>query len=182
MYGGTTMYIPVEVDRALFTEEQIQKRVKELGETLCTEYADKNPLFLCVLKGASVFFCDLIRNMECPVEIDFIKASSYCGTDSTGEVKLDMSAVPELAGREVVIVEDILDTARTLSLLKAELLKMNPASLKVVCMLDKPSRRVVKGFKADLVGFEIEDLFVVGYGLDCDQKFRNLPYIGIYKT
>lgn len=175
------MYIPVEVERVLFTEDQIQKRVKELGKTLCGEYAGKDPLFLCVLKGASVFFCDLIRAMECPVEIDFIKASSYSGTDSTGKVKLDVSAVPDLTGRDVVIAEDIVDTARTLSLLKTELLKMNPASLKIACMLDKPSRRVVKGFKADYVGFEIEDLFVVGYGLDCDQKFRNLPYIGIFK-
>lgn len=176
------MYIPENVDRILFTEEQIKKRVKELGKTLCDEYAGKNPLFLCVLKGASVFFCDLIRSMECPVEIDFIRASSYCGIKSTGEVKLDVSAVPELKNRDVVIVEDIVDTARTLSLLKTELLKMEPESLRVVCMLDKPSRRVVKDFKADYAGFEIEDLFVVGYGLDCDQKFRNLPYIGIFKT
>lgn len=175
------MYIPVELERVLFTEDQIQNRVKELGKRLCTEYADKNPLFLCVLRGACVFFCDLIRAMECPVEIDFIKASSYCGTDSSGEVKLDVSAIPDLTNRDVVVVEDIVDTARTLSLLKTELLKRDPASLKIVCMLDKPSRRVVKGFKADHVCYEIEDLFVVGYGLDCDQKFRNLPYIGIYK-
>lgn len=175
------MYIPDGVEKVLYSEEQIQKRVSELGKTLTEEYAGKDPLFLCVLKGASVFFTDLIRRVECPLEIDFIRASSYVGTSSSGEVKLDVSGIPDIKGRDVVLVEDIVDTARTLSLLKSELIGRGPASLKTACLLDKPSRRVAKGFKADYAGFEIEDLFVVGYGLDCDQRFRNLPYVGIYK-
>lgn len=174
------MYIPVGVNRVLYTEEQIQKRVSELGKTLTGEYSGKNPLFLCVLSGAAVFFSDLIRRVECPLEVDFLRASSYVGTKSGGKVALNMTSIPDISGRDVVIVEDIVDTARTLSLIKSELLGYGPASLKIACLLDKPSRRVVEGFRADYTGFEIEDLFVVGYGLDCDQKFRNLPYIGIF--
>ena len=175
------MYIPNDIERVLFTEEQIASRVEALGAELTRDYSGKNPLFLCVLKGASVFFADRVRRVECPLEFDFLKASSYAGTDSTGEVKLDVSVVPDISGRDVVLVEDIVDTARTLSVLKKHLLTLAPSSVKVACLLDKPSRRVVEGFKADYTGFEIEDLFVVGYGLDCDQKYRNLPYIGVYK-
>ena len=174
------MYIPNEIEKILFTEEQIADRVKELGAELTRDYSGKNPLFLCVLKGAAVFFSDLVRRVECPLEFDFLKASSYSGTNSTGEVKL--SAVPDISGRDVVLVEDIVDTARTLSVLKKHLLTLSPRSVKVACFLDKPSRRVVEGFKADYTGFETDDLFVVGYGLDCDQKCRNLPYIGVYKS
>ena len=175
------MYIPTEIEKVLFSEEQIAQRVKALGEELTRDYSGKNPLFLCVLKGAAVFFSDLVRRVECPLEFDFLKASSYAGTQSTGEVKLDVSAVPDIKGRDVVLVEDIVDTARTLSVLKKHLLTLSPRSVKVACFLDKPSRRVVEGFKADYTGFEIDDLFVVGYGLDCDQKCRNLPYIAVYK-
>ena len=175
------MYIPTEIEKVLFSEEQIAQRVKALGEELTRDYSGKNPLFLCVLKGAAVFFSDLVRRVECPLEFDFLKASSYAGTQSTGEVKLDVSAVPDIRGRDVVLVEDIVDTARTLSVLKKHLLTLEPRSVKVACFLDKPSRRVVEGFRADYTGFEIDDLFVVGYGLDCDQKFRNLPYIGVFK-
>ena len=175
------MFFPDEVERILFSEEQIKARVKEMGELLTKEYADKNPLFLCVLRGASVFFCDLIRNVECPLEIDFIRAKSYVGTNSSGNVEVegDLSKIP---GRDVVIVEDIADTARTLSKLKSLLLEQDPKSLRTAVFLDKPSRRVIKDFKADYTGFEIEDFFVVGYGLDCDDKYRNLPYIGVMKT
>lgn len=175
------MYIPTEVEKILLSEAEIAERVDALGQELTRDYSGKNPLFLCVLKGATVFFADLVRRVECPLEFDFLRASSYAGTDSTGEVKLDVSAVPDISGRDVVLVEDIVDTARTLSVLKKHLLTLSPRSVKVACLLDKPSRRVVEGFSADYAGFEIEDLFVVGYGLDCDQKFRNLPYIGIYK-
>lgn len=174
------MYIPTEVEKVLFTEEQIKERVAAMGAQITRDYAGKNPLFIGVLKGAAVFFSDLIRRVECSLEIEFLRASSYAGTNSTGEVTLDVSAVPDIKGRDVVLVEDIVDTARTLSVLKKYLLDMSPNSVKVACFLDKPSRRVVEGFSADYTGFEIDDLFVVGYGLDCDQKFRNLPYIGIY--
>ena len=175
------MYFPNEVERILFTEEQIKARVKELGAELTKEYSGKNPLFLCVLRGASVFLGDLIRCVECPLEIDFIKASSYVGTNSSGEVSID-GEMPDISGRDVVLVEDIVDTARTLSKLKTLLLERDPRSLKVAALLDKPSRRTVEGFMADYTGYEIDDLFVVGYGLDCDLKFRNLPYIGVLKS
>ncbi len=175
------MFFPKEVERILYTEEQINARVKEMGKLLTKEYADKNPLFLCVLRGASVFFCDLIRNVECSLEIDFIRAKSYVGTNSSGNVEIE-GDLSKISGRDVVIVEDIADTARTLSKLKELLLEKAPKSLKTVVFLDKPSRRVIKDFKADYTGFEIEDHFVVGYGLDCDDKFRNLPYVGVMKT
>lgn len=175
------MYLPDEVEKILFTEEQLKARVKELGEQLTKEYSGRNPLFLCVLRGASVFFGDLIRNVECPLEIEFIKASSYVGTNSSGEVSVD-GEMPNISGRDVVLVEDIVDTARTLSRLKALLMKEAPKSLRIAALLDKPSRRVVEGFKADYTGYEIDDLFVVGYGLDCDMKFRNLPYVGVLKS
>lgn len=176
------MYMPKEVSKVLFSEEQLSECVTELGMKLTAEYSQSNPLFLCVLKGASFFFTDLVRRVQCPLEIDFIRASSYVGTSSTGEVKLEMSSIPDIAGRDVVLVEDIVDTAQTLSLVKEELLKLDPLSVKTVCLLDKPSKRVVKDFTADYVGYSIDDFFVVGYGLDCDQKFRNLPYIGVMKN
>ena len=175
------MYFPNEVEKVLFSEEQIKNRVKGMGAELTKEYAGKNPLFICILRGACVFFSDLMRCVECPLEIDFLRASSYIGTNSSGEVAIE-GKMPEVAGRDVVLVEDIVDTARTLSSLKELLEKEKPKSLKVAALLDKPSRRVVEGFKADFTGFEIEDLFVVGYGLDCDEKYRNLPYIGVFKA
>lgn len=176
------MFIPQEVEKILFTEQEIKQRVKEMGAQLTEDYKGRNPLFLCVLKGAAPFFTDLIREMEIEVQIEFIRASSYIGTESTGDVRLSITEFPDIKGRDVVVVEDIVDTARTMSLLKKYLLDMSPASVKVASFLDKPSRRVVEDFRADYVGYSIEDHFVVGYGLDCDQRFRNLPYIGIFKT
>ncbi|MDE7192403.1 MAG: hypoxanthine phosphoribosyltransferase [Oscillospiraceae bacterium] len=177
------MYCPEEIERVLLSEEQRREKVSEMGSILPREYADKNPLFICVLKGSVVFFADLIREMKCPLEIDFLRASSYgSGTVSNGEVQLSVGAGIDMCGRHVVIVEDIMDTARTLFALKNELLKRAPASLKIVTLLDKPSRRVVSGFSADYECFAIDDLFVVGYGLDCGEKYRNLPYIGVIKT
>lgn len=176
------MFIPEQIGEVLLTEEVIKERVKALGAEITRDYKGKNPLMLCVLKGATVFFADLIREIETEVQIEFIRASSYVGEQSSGQVTLDVRDLPDVTGRDVVIVEDIVDTARTLSLLTERIAHMSPASLKVAALLDKPSRRVVEGFKADYTGFEIDDFFVVGYGLDCDQRFRNLPYIGIFKT
>ncbi len=175
------MYVPDRIERVLYTKEELDTRIKTLGEELTREYDGKNPLFICVLKGAAVFFCDLIRHIECKLEIDFIRASSYSGTLS-GELSVSKSDFPDITDRDVVIVEDIVDTAKTLSVLKKLFLEENPKSLKIAALLDKPSRRVVKDFKADYTGFEIKDYFVVGYGLDCSQEYRNLPYIGILKT
>ena len=176
------MYCPDEIEKILISEEEIKAKVAEMGAILTEEYKNKNPLFICVLKGSVVFFADLLRVMECPLEINFLKASSYGSSSvSSGNVKLDVGAEIKFEGRDVVIVEDILDTARTLYSLKNELLTRNPASVKIVTLLDKPSRRVVKGFAADYTGFAIDDLFVVGYGLDYDERFRNLPYVGTLK-
>ncbi len=175
------MYVPEKVDKILFTEEQIKEKVSLLGNELTKEYTGRNPLFVCILKGAVVFFSDLIREVKCPLEIDFFKASSYVGTSSSGSVNADEKTIPDVRGRDVVLVEDIVDTAHTLDEVKSMFLRHEPRSLKIACLLDKPSRREVKDFKADYRCFEIDDLFVVGYGLDCDQQFRNLPYIGVYK-
>ena len=181
-FGGVVMYCPEEIEGVLLSEEEIKAKVSELGALLTREYAGKNPLFVCVLKGSVVFFADLVREMKCPLEIDFLRASSYgSGTVSSGIVHLSVGSNIDMRGRHVVIVEDIMDTARTLFALKNELLQRAPASLKIVTLLDKPSRRVVSGFSADYEGFAIDDLFVVGYGLDCGEKFRNLPYIGILR-
>lgn len=177
------MYIPEDIERVLLSQEEIKKRVSQLGAELTAQYAGKNPLLICVLKGSVVFFADLIREIACPLEIGFLCASSYGnGTVSNGEVQITGGTSPNIRDRDVILVEDILDTARTLYLLKNELLKKDPASLKIVTLLDKPSRRVVSGFTADYLGFRIDDLFVVGYGLDCAEKHRNLPYIGVMRT
>ena len=186
VWEDSTMYVsdrPEKIESILFTEEQIKEKVAEIGKALTKEYDGKDPLFICILKGSTVFFADLIREVKCRLEIDFFRASSYSGTKTTGKVSANENDIPDIKGRNIVLVEDIIDTARTLSKLKEMFLRYEPESLKIVSLLDKPSRREVnlKGFKADLTGFEIEDLFVVGYGLDCDQQFRNLPYIGIYK-
>lgn len=175
------MYVPGEVERVLFTRDQLEERVKQLGEQLTRDYAGKDPLFLCVLRGAVVFFSDLIREVECPMNIDFIRAVSYIGTESGGEVTVDLMKAGDVSGREVVIVEDICDTGRSLVEINKALGAMKPKSLKTVCLLDKPSRRTVE-FKPDYTGFVIDDLFVIGSGFDCDGRFRNLPYIGVYHS
>lgn len=172
------MYVPEGIERVLFTEEEIEKRVDEMGAELTREYSGKNPLFICVLKGSCVFFADLIRKVRCPIEVEFIRISSYRGTVS-GELSISEPDCPDISGRDVVIVEDIIDTAKTLSKLKTMFLEQNPRSLKIASFLNKPARRVVSGFEADYTGFVIDDLFVVGYGLDYSQKYRNLPYIGV---
>lgn len=177
------MYIPEGIEKVLLNESEIKQRVREIGKTLTEEYRDKNPLFICVLKGSVVFFADLIREVECPLEINFLRASSYGkGTQSSGKVDLEVGKDIDFTGRHVVIVEDILDTARTLYKLKNDISAQSPASLKLVTLLDKPSRRVVSGFSADISGFVIDDLFVVGYGLDCGEKYRNLPYVGVLRA
>ena len=175
------MYVPEEVEKILFTREQLDERINQLGEQLTREYAGKNPLFLCVLRGAVMFFSDLIRTVECPLNIDFIRTVSYVGTKSSGSVKVDLMKVGDVSGRDVVIVEDICDTGRSLVEINKTLAAMSPRSLKTVCLLDKPSRRVVE-FKPDYTGFVIDDLFVIGSGFDCDDNFRNLPYIGVFHS
>ncbi len=170
------------IQKVLFSEEQIKNRVAELGAQITEEYRGKDLVFVGVLKGVVVFFSDLVRAVDLPCEFDFMWVSSYQGTNSTGNlvVKRDVSA--DLKGRHVVILEDIFDTGSSLQFTYNHLLTKEPASLKICTFLDKPERRR-KGVtvKADYVGFSVPNEFVVGYGMDFDEKFRNLPYIGVLK-
>lgn len=170
------------IKEVLLSEEQIQAKVQELAKVLTEEYAGKNPIFVGVLKGVVVFFADIIRCINTPCQIDFMWISSYSGTNSMGsmQVKRDVSA--DLKGRHVVILEDIFDTGNSLQFTYHHLLSKEPASLKICTLLDKPERRNPNvTVKADYVGFTIPNEFVVGYGLDFNEYYRNLPYVGILK-
>jgi hypoxanthine phosphoribosyltransferase len=170
------------IQRVLLTEEQIQAKVQELGEILSREYADKDPIFVGVLKGVVVFYADMVRKITVPCQFDFMWISSYSGTESTGSmvVKRDVSA--DIKGRHVVILEDIYDTGNSLNFTYNHLLSKEPASLKICTLLDKPERRnPAATLVPDYVGFTIPNEFVVGYGLDYNEHFRNLPYVGILK-
>ena len=170
------------IEKVLLTEEQIQTRIREMGEELSREYADKDPIFVGVLKGVVVFYADMVRRITVPCQFDFMWISSYGGTESTGkmEVKRDVSA--DIKGRHVVILEDIFDTGSSLQYTYEHLLKKEPASLKICTLLDKPARRR-EGItvKADYTGFVVPNEFVVGYGLDFNEHYRNLPYVGVLK-
>ena len=170
-----------DMESILLTEEQIKARIRQLGAELTAEYADKNPIFVGVLKGCFVFMADLIRSVDARCTMDFMAVSSYGnGTTTTGAVKINKDLSEDIAGRHVVIVEDILDSGVTLSYLTKYLSGRLPASIRLVTLLDKPSRRRAD-IRADYVGFEVPDAFVVGYGLDYAEAYRNLPYIGILK-
>ena len=165
----------------LLTAGQIQACIKELGATITQDHAGRKPLFLCVLKGATIFLSDLIRAVDLQLELDFMAASSYgSGTESSGDVKIDKDSDVAVRGRDVIVVEDIIDTGRTLSLLLNLLRARGAASVKLAALLDKPSRRV-EPVPVDYIGFTIPDAFVVGYGLDFSERYRNLPYIGVVK-
>jgi len=167
----------------LLSTEQIQQRVRELGEEISRDYRSEADLHLvCVLKGAFMFLGDLIRSLELPVTIDFMAVSTYAkGMTSSGEVRLVKDLDSGLQDRNVVIVEDIVDTGLTLSYLQEILRAREPRSLRTACLLNKPSRRVVE-VSVDYIGFTIEDRFVVGYGLDYAEKYRNLPYISVIQA
>ena len=170
------------IEKILLTEEQIKARIAELGKELSAEYAGKDPIFVGVLKGVVVFYADMIRAIDVPCQLDFMWISSYAGTESTGKmvVKKDVSA--DLTGRHVVILEDIFDTGTSLDYTYHHLLEKHPASLKICTLLDKPERRRPEiTLKADYTGFVIPNEFVVGYGLDYNENYRNLPYVGILK-
>lgn len=177
------MHNEVEKDilKVLVSEEEIQRRVSELGEALAQKLAGKEPLFLGVLKGCFVFMADLVRACPLKCDVEFMALSSYRGgTVSSGRVEITQDLHSSVAGRDLVIVEDILDSGATLAFLKETLLERGAASITIVTLLDKPSRRT-KAVAADLAGFTIPDAFVVGYGLDYDQKYRNIPYIGVLR-
>lgn len=165
--------------QTLFARDTIAQRVRDLGHEIRARYEPDHPL-LCVgvLRGAFIFMADLVRAIPGPVECDFVAAESYQGTESTGTVSLTVAPRLDLTGRDVIVVEDIVDTGRTLRALCAHLRAANPRSLAVACLLDKPSRRLVE-IVPDWVGFEIEDHFVVGYGLDLDGRYRTLPDVAV---
>ncbi|MBN2910652.1 hypoxanthine phosphoribosyltransferase [Polycladomyces sp. WAk] len=170
-----------DIQEILYTEEEIKTKVKELGRRLSEDYRGLNPLCICVLKGAAPFMTDLVRSMDIPLEMDFMAVSSYgASTKSSGVVRIIKDLDASVEGRHVIIVEDIIDSGLTLSHLIDLLRHRNAASIKVVTLLDKPGRRTVD-LQPDYCGFTIPDAFVVGYGLDYAEKYRNLPYIGILK-
>lgn len=163
--------------KVLYSMEEVQKRIKELGEQISKDYEGKEIVIVSVLKGAIFYTVDLVKNIKPDVVIDFMKVSSYEGTESTGVITIKQDLGIDIEGKDVLVVEDIIDTGRTLRVLKEELLKRKPASLKITTLLDKKERREVD-LVADYVGFEIPNKFVVGYGFDIDDKYRNIPYIG----
>ena len=171
-----------DIQKVLLTEQQIQDKVCELAAILSKEYADKDPVFVGVLKGVVVFFADMMKRINIPGQIDFMWISSYSGTNSTGCMQVRRDVSVDLKGRHVVILEDIFDTGNSLDFTYNHLLSKEPASLKICTLLDKPARRKPGiTLQADYVGFEIPDAFVVGYGLDYNEHYRNLPYVGILK-
>ncbi len=171
-----------DIKTVLVTEDQLKARVKELGAQISKDYAGKDVLLVSILKGAVVFMADLMRAVDIHCEIDFMVVSSYGGanTSTTGLVKIIKDLDADLTGKEVLIVEDILDTGVTLSNLVPMLKMRNPNSVKICALLDKPDRRKAD-IHADYMGFQVPDEFVVGYGLDYDEKYRNLPYVGVLK-
>ena len=163
----------------LLSEEEVDAKIQEIGDRISKDYAGRQVHLVCVLKGGSFFMCELAKRITVPVSLDFMSVSSYgSDTKSSGVVKIVKDLDDPIKGKDVIAVEDIVDSGRTLSYLMEMLRKREPASLSLCTLLDKPDRRVVD-VKVDYTGFQIPDEFVVGYGLDYDQKYRNLPYIGI---
>ena len=170
-----------DIERVLFTEEALRTRVAELAAQIDRDYAGKEPLLISVLRGSFVFMADLVRQIHLPCTVDFMSVSSYgSGTTSSGQVKITKDLSESIEGRDIIVVEDILDSGNTLSYLFRLLQARHPASVRLCTLLDKPSRRT-KPITADYTGFTVDDLFVVGYGLDYAEKYRNLPYIGVLK-
>lgn len=170
-----------DIERVLISEEEIAIRCKELSKKISNDYENKKPLLICTLKGAISFFSKLAEQITIPLEYDFVKAKSYEGTASTGNVKFQYMPGSDLEGRHLIIVEDIIDTGRTLDAIVKEFEKLNPASIELACLLDKPSMRIVETLKPKYVGFSVPNEFVVGFGLDYNEEYRNLPYVGVLK-
>lgn len=169
-----------ETIRELISEEKVDARIREIGEQISRDYAGKEVHLICVLKGGVYFMCELSKRITVPVSLDFMSVSSYGdGTSSSGVVRIVKDLDQPLENKHVLIVEDIIDSGRTLGYLLEILKQRNPASVRLCTLLDKPERRVVDNVKVDYCCFEIPDEFVVGYGLDYAQKYRNLPYIGV---
>ena len=171
-----------DIQEVLVTEEQLQKRIEELGRELTQQYKDKNPGFVGVLKGVVVFFADMVRRIQVPCQFDFMWISSYEGTESTGQMVVKKDISTDIRGRHVLILEDIFDTGNSLQFVRDYLLAKGPASLKICTLLDKPERRNPQvTVQPEYVGFTIPNAFAVGYGLDYNERYRNLPYVGVLK-
>ena len=170
-----------DVEEILLDANSVSSRVAELGAQLSADYADRDPVLVSVLKGALVFLADLMRAMDGPSSIDLMEVSSYgAETETSGQVRILKDLSRPIEGRDVIIVEDIIDTGLTLNYLLRYLWERNPTSISICCLLDKPARRLVE-IPIDYIGFTIPDRFVIGYGLDYDERYRNLPYIGVLK-
>ena len=170
-----------DIQRTLFSQEEIDRRLDELAAEINRDYAGKEPMLISVLRGSFVFMADLTRKITLPCTVDFMAVSSYGkGTTSSGQVQITKDLSDDIEGKDILVVEDILDSGNTLSYLMKLLQARHPASIRLCTLLDKPERRVVP-VQADYVGFTIPDEFVVGYGLDYAEKYRNLPYIGVLK-
>ena len=171
-----------DIAKVLLTQEQITERIRELGQELSSEYAGKNPVVVGVLKGVVIFYADMIRHITVPCQMDFMCISSYKGTSSTGTMTVSKDISADIRGRHVLILEDIFDTGNSLEYTVRHLKEKGPASLKICTLLDKPERRNPNvTVQADFVGFTVPNEFVVGYGLDYNEGYRNLPYVGVLK-
>ena len=170
-----------DIQSVLITEEELKAKVREIGAKISEDYKGKEPIFVGVLKGCFVFMSDLVRSVSINCSMDFMAVSSYSGTKTTGAVKINKDLSEDICGKDVIIVEDILDSGVTLNYLKNYLMVRRPASIRIVTLMDKPSRRKADVF-ADYSCFEVPDAFVVGYGLDYNEKYRNLPYVGILRS
>ena len=169
-----------DIKEILITEDEIINRCKELGKEITKDYQGKTPILIGLLKGSVPFLAELMKRIEINMEIDFMDVSSYSGTESTGDVRIDKDLSNSIVGDDVIVVEDIVDTGKTLQKVVGLLYSKGANSVRIVSLLDKPERRIVD-LKADYIGFTIPDAFVVGVGLDFNQKYRNLPYVGILK-
>lgn len=170
-----------DIERVFYSEEDLQNRISELGAQLAEDYQDKLPLMVGILKGSVPFMADLVKRMDCQLEMDFMDVSSYHGgLESTGKITIEKDLGRDVKGRDVLIVEDIIDSGRTLRYVVDLLNERGAKSVKIVTLLDKKEGRVVK-IDGDYIGFECPNEFVVGYGLDYDEKYRQLPYIGVLK-
>ena len=170
-----------DVEQILYTEEELRRRVKELGSQITADYAGRAPLLISVLRGSYIFMADLTRSIHLDVTVDFMAVSSYgAGTVSSGQVEIKKDLSDSIEGKHLILVEDILDSGNTLYYLLDVLRARKPASIRICTLMDKPERRT-RPIKADYVGFTIPDAFIVGYGLDYAEKYRNLPYVGVLK-
>ena len=164
----------------LINKSKLEKRIEEIGKQIEKDYEGKDIVFIGILKGSVMFMSELAKNVKNNIELEFMEVSSYEGTESTGVVRINKDIKNSIQGKDVIIVEDIIDTGRTLTYLVDYLKQKNPNSLEIATMLSKPSRRIME-LNVDYIGFAIDDKFVVGYGLDYNEKYRNLPYIGYFE-